>query len=501
MKIVMKILRYLLLILTILLFVISIFIKKNFESVTFDVLLFHMVNKVTGSSNSFFVAGFKFCFPIFIIILCIAIFFRKMFSFYFREYEVSIKFKKFNEINIAKYLYKFSWIFDLLLFVIVLFISLDNVKYFDYLKTRMQNTTIYDDEYVDPSKVDITMSKKRNLILIYVESLETTDLNKKNGGYRDKSLMPEIDELYEIGESFNGKFNYFHGTGWTLAGLYSTMSGVPLRSSFGVNYVQQYGRDFMAGTYMLGDVLTDMGYNQTFVMGSDKEFADRDAMFEAHGDYKLIDYYEIKRMNYVSSGYFVNWGVEDSIVFDVAKDELELLSKDDKPFSLSVLTTNTHPMEGYFEEGYCKYNDNYTYFENSYRCDSKIINDFINYVKEQDYYKDTTIVILGDHLSMHNENIHDEMPADYERKIFNLFINSQVKNNCGDSFTWGHMDIFPTILASMGAQIDGDKLGLGTNLFSCKETISDKYKDINVIEELAKSSVFYDMCLMKKYCD
>ena len=93
------------------------------------------------------------------------------------------------------------------------------------------------------------------------------------------------------------------------------------------------------------------------------------------------------------------------------------------------------------------------------------------------------------------------MPADYERKIFNLFINSQVKNNCGDSFTWGHMDIFPTILASMGAQIDGDKLGLGTNLFSCKETISDKYKNINVIEELAKSSVFYDMCLMKKYCD
>ena len=34
------------------------------------------------------------------------------------------------------------------------------------------------------------------------------------------------------------------------------------------------------------------------------------------------------------------------------------------------------------------------------------------------------------------------------------------------------MDMFPTILASLGAQIEGDRLGIGTNLFSNKTMLS-----------------------------
>ena len=35
-------------------------------------------------------------------------------------------------------------------------------------------------------------------------------------------------------------------------------------------------------------------------------------------------------------------------------------------------------------------------------------------------------------------------------------------------------DDFPTTLSAMGAEIEGDRLGLGTNLFSAKETLSEK---------------------------
>lgn len=33
------------------------------------------------------------------------------------------------------------------------------------------------------------------------------------------------------------------------------------------------------------------------------------------------------------------------------------------------------------------------------------------------------------------------------------------------------MDLFPTMLASLGVQIEGNRLGLGTNLFSDKKTL------------------------------
>ena len=34
--------------------------------------------------------------------------------------------------------------------------------------------------------------------------------------------------------------------------------------------------------------------------------------------------------------------------------------------------------------------------------------------------------------------------------------------------------MYPTILASMGATIEGDRLGLGTNLFSSQETLIEQ---------------------------
>lgn len=38
------------------------------------------------------------------------------------------------------------------------------------------------------------------------------------------------------------------------------------------------------------------------------------------------------------------------------------------------------------------------------------------------------------------------------------------------------MDLFPTTLVAMGAKFKGDRLGIGTNLFSDKKTLTEKYE-------------------------
>ncbi len=88
------------------------------------------------------------------------------------------------------------------------------------------------------------------------------------------------------------------------------------------------------------------------------------------------------------------------------------------------------------------------------------------------FYENTTIVLTGDHPTM-QENFYN-VDNNYDRVVYNAFINSRVLpvNNKNRVFTT--MDMFPTTLAALGVSIEGDRLGLGTNLFSSKKQFLKK---------------------------
>jgi phosphoglycerol transferase len=56
---------------------------------------------------------------------------------------------------------------------------------------------------------------------------------------------------------------------------------------------------------------------------------------------------------------------------------------------------------------------------------------------------------------------------------------------------FGTFDMFPTTLAAMGATIEGNRLGLGTNLFSTEKTLTEIYGFERLDEELSLRSDFY----------
>ena len=59
------------------------------------------------------------------------------------------------------------------------------------------------------------------------------------------------------------------------------------------------------------------------------------------------------------------------------------------------------------------------------------------------------------------------------------------------------MDIFPTTLAALGAEIKNNKLGFGTNIFSNEKTLSEEigYQKLN--KELQKRSNYYTKKIIK----
>lgn len=117
------------------------------------------------------------------------------------------------------------------------------------------------------------------------------------------------------------------------------------------------------------------------------------------------------------------WGFEDSRLFEWAKEEIIDLAQRKEPFSISILTANTHFIDGYLENG--AENIYESQYENVHAHSSKQVYDFINWLREQDFYEMTTIIIIGDHRSMQpGEFYSSKMVPGYYRTIYNTIINS-----------------------------------------------------------------------------
>ena len=85
-----------------------------------------------------------------------------------------------------------------------------------------------------------------------------------------------------------------------------------------------------------------------------------------------------------------------------------------------------------------------------------------------------------------------ELDEDYTRTIYNCIIHPAVQPVHTAKRQFGVFDLFPTTLAAMGVEIEGDRLGLGTNLFSDLPTLTEEYGYEFLDEELQKRSEYYN---------
>ncbi len=348
----------------------------------------------------------------------------------------------------------------------------------NYMKGQSTYSTFIDDNYVDPSSVNITFpEQKRNLIYIFLESMEMTYADKENGGAFKQNVIPELTQLAQENEDFSGKSNKLNGgysmpgTTWTMGAMFGQTSGLPLNISIDGNSMDTQD-SFFPGITTLGDILQNEGYSQTLLIGSEATFGGRKLYFTDHGQYDIMDYNYAQDNGLIPEDYKVWWGYEDEKLFGFAKEKLLELSQQDNPFNLTMLTVDTH-----FEDGYVcdicpdTFGDNQ--YANVMACSSRQVKEFVDWVQQQDFAADTTIVISGDHPTMDSDFCED-VDKDYERRVYTTYINADAEKQTEKKRKYTIFDDFPTTLSAMGAEIEGDRLGLGTNLFSAKETLSEK---------------------------
>ncbi|OYY91616.1 MAG: phosphatidylglycerol--membrane-oligosaccharide glycerophosphotransferase, partial [Methylophilales bacterium 16-45-7] len=333
--------------------------------------------------------------------------------------------------------------------------------------------------YVYPEKVEIRAIAPKNLVLIYVESLETSYQNEALFG---KNLLAKLDALG--GVSFD-QFRQAPGTGWTIAGITATQCGLPLKSVslYDGNGVGENIKSFLPRAICLGDILHEFGYYNVY-MGSDAlAFSGKGKFFEDHHYDEIFGREELKgslskqQMNY--------WGLYDDTLLKQAKARLAQLHASKKRFNFVITTIDTHGPKGFYSSRCQK--EGVKNFAGIVECSSNNVAEFVQWMRARGYLKNTQVVIMGDHLAMENP-VSKKIDTIKQRHIYNQFVSYiPIQKNRNEVL---HFDMYPTILEFLGFEITGGRLGLGYSAISNNvPALNDNYEEME--ENLLNNSEQY----------
>ncbi|MDO9051031.1 MAG: sulfatase-like hydrolase/transferase [Methylotenera sp.] len=339
------------------------------------------------------------------------------------------------------------------------------------------------EHYVTPVEVEISQVNPKNLVLIYVESLEDS---YKDPDLFGKNLLARLDHLK--GSSF-ANYKTAPGSWWTIAGITATQCALPLKSVslYDGNDQGEKIKAFLPNAVCLGDILHDAGYHSVYIGGDALAFAGKGMFFQDHHYDEIYGREELKGnlkstdMNY--------WGLYDDDLLKVVKEKLIKLHAKQQPFNLTFTTIDTHGPDGHFSK-YCKARG-VKDFEGIVECSANQVSELVEFITKSGYLKDTSVVILGDHLAMENP-VYEKLKTIKERHIFNRFIsNDPISKNREDVLPF---DMFPTILEFIGFKVHGGKLGLGYSAISKGIALppATEYEEMNKYL-LNKSNQYLDL--------
>jgi len=315
--------------------------------------------------------------------------------------------------------------------------------------------------YVPPAQVAVQGINPKNLILIYVESLEAGYSDRAVFG--DNLIAPLTDlDARSFAASHFDQFEQVPGTGWTIAAMVATQCGVPLKriTVFDETTQGDVVQAFLPNAVCLSDILARHGYRNVFMGGASPTFAGKGKFLRAHHYHEVLGREDWLR-NGVPENAMNGWGLYDEDLFGRARVRLGELHAAGQPFNLTLLTVDSHEPFGHLSRSCAR--RGHAGFEGVIRCSAGDIAAFVEHVAARGYLLDTNIVILGDHLARRNPLSHKlaRLPA---RSLFNAFIGVAVPARNRAQLV--HFDLLPTILEFSGFTVEGGRLGLGYSAFN-----------------------------------
>lgn len=299
-----------------------------------------------------------------------------------------------------------------------------------------------------PNKIS-SPSIKPNLITIYLESFQL-DFTHHSSKELYPGLTPNINALSDSYVVYN---NFINSVTPTINAMISSQCGANIILSNKDNTAHDnevLNRDAVAKDLLednlicLSDTLHQAGYYQVMMKAASMDFSGKRKFFLSHGYDLALDTRVLNKNNKYTD---LNlWGLQDPMLVDEALSTLETLN-DKQPFNLTFLTVNSHP-PGYEYTGCPTYKEGNAML-NGIHCTDYALGLFLKKLEQMDLYKNTVVVIVGDHVLFRSKT-NDSLSSSWFGRTY-LAIRTPDTTTKQQPNTFGITpDIAPTILELLG---------------------------------------------------
>ncbi len=340
----------------------------------------------------------------------------------------------------------------------------------NYKNDFMRLVVNYDDYFVEKTD-DLIIKNKRNLIVIFAESFEERFSEIEHKGVKNRI---KDEDAVKFSDFLEGKLQ-----GTTIEALCAAINGVHIGNEG--KYFEYFLIKNKLNTSEIGDVrelgvknklgvghiLENNGYKNIFVKGGNIKFMQTDSFLLREGfDRKNI--YDTKAFagwkEFIRKQKGNWWGPSDKEVLAKFKEKILSVEKG-KPFFAVMFTCDLHAKMGDLYK-----NPFFDSDEEIINATIDNLNEFIEWFKKQEFYENTSLVIVADHRKMGDGD------RKKKEKLYNAFFNvpEELKKDLRVEREFNQIDMAPTLLELAGVKLKERRYGLGVSLFSKEKTLAER---------------------------
>jgi phosphoglycerol transferase MdoB-like AlkP superfamily enzyme len=299
-------------------------------------------------------------------------------------------------------------------------------------------------------KIDTTTyllnTKQPNIVFILLESWSADNVESLGGL---EGVTPNFKSLEKEGLSFTD----FYSNGWTSdQGMSSIFSSFPVFPYVAVINESDKSRKLPC----LNKSLTEKGYHSSYFFGGQLTYGNIKGYLLSQGFDVVKDENDYQDL---PSGAL---GVHDEFMFTQFKEELKQLPE---PFMSTLFTISSHSPFDFPAEHKLSFNHKDDKYVNSVAYTDKCLGDFMQSVKQEDWYANTLFVIVADHSHSSPkgwrvaQKERYKIPMLWLGEVLNKNYKGKQHNKMGS-----HIDITPSILAQL--TVNNKAYQFGNNLFN-----------------------------------
>ncbi len=278
---------------------------------------------------------------------------------------------------------------------------------------------------------------KKNLVIILEESLGAEFVGALGG----LDLTPNLDRMASEGLWFSNL--YATGTR-SVRGIEAVVSGFTPTPARSVVKLGKSQRDF----FTLGQLLTNAGYDTSFLYGGEAQFDNMRRFFMNNGFGRVVD-----KNDYENPVFIGSWGVSDEDLFNRAHKEFSAAG--DKPFfSLLFSSSNHSPFE--FPDGRITlYDKEKATVNNAVKYADYALGSFFKKARKSDYWNNTVFLVVADH----NSRTYGPEVVPVDRfHVPAVILGGSIKKSVYRPIA-SQIDLGPTLLSLIGVSAQHPMIG------------------------------------------